>query len=203
MLAALPFLLCACARPAPPRAEWIIPARVEFLAADGAPREAPPAASARLWLPWVLGDLYGAPDGGELAPVALQSDYRFTLDLNATTRIGEALAKEKTEFTENWVRIEPAEARVARLLPYLLEADGIAPLGESQWIDATGQRLMVLYFDRAARIAGRYQSPSLTLEFDVAATAPGYVWVAIPEGSGIFKTAPFPRHVTLAVFPPR
>jgi hypothetical protein len=203
LLAALPLLLAGCARPEPPRAEWIIPARVEFRTADGAPREAPPTKSARLWMPWVLGDLYGAPDGGELAPVALQGDYQFTLDLNATTRIAQALAKETTEFTETWVRIEPAEARVARLLPYLLEADGIAPLGEPEWMDASGQRLMLLYFDRAARIVGQYHRESLNLEFDVVATAPGYVWVIMPKGSGIFKTAPFPRRVTLAVFPPR
>jgi hypothetical protein len=199
----LPLLLTACARPAPPRAEWIISAQVEFRAADGTARAAPPAKDARLWMPWVLGDLYGAPDGGELAPVALQGDYRFTLDLNATTRIAQALAKEQTEFTEAWIHIEPAEARMARLVPYVLEANGIAPLGEAEWMDATGQRLMLLYFDRAARIVGRYQRDSLTLEFAVVAEAPGYVWVVSPTGSGIFKNAPFPQRVMLAVFPPR
>ena len=106
----------------------MLKSHVAFLEADGkTPRKAP-AESLRLWVPYVVGDLYGAPNAGELAPVTFKPDLSFVLDLNKSH---ENLAKAliPTEFTQKWMIIEPAAARIARLSPFVLPADGIVPVG--------------------------------------------------------------------------
>ena len=47
------------------------------------PRPAPKE-SLRLWVPYVVGDLYGSPNAGEISPTSLNPDLSFTLDLNAS-----------------------------------------------------------------------------------------------------------------------
>ena len=86
----------------------MLQSHVVFLAADGkTPRNAP-AESLRLWVPYVVGDLYGAPNAGELAPVTFKPDLSFVLDLNKSH---ENLAKVliPTEFSQKWMIIEPAD----------------------------------------------------------------------------------------------
>jgi hypothetical protein len=101
---------------APVREDWKLESHVVFLAADGkTPREAP-AESLRLWVPYVVGDLYGAPNAGSLAPVTFKPDLSFVLDLNKSH---ENLAKVlvPTDFSQKWMIIEPASARIARCRP--------------------------------------------------------------------------------------
>ena len=117
------------------REDWKLESHVAFLAADGkTPREAP-AESLRLWVPYVVGDLYGAPNAGELAPVTFKPDLSFVLDLNKSH---ENLAKVlvPTDFSQKWMTIEPASARIARLSPFVLPTDGIVPVGVAEWLDA-------------------------------------------------------------------
>jgi len=186
---------------APPREDWVLRSHVAFLAADGkTPREAP-ATSLRLWVPYVVGDLYGAPNAGELAPVTFKPDLSFVLDLNKSH---ENLAKVlvPTEFSQKWMIIEPASARIARLSPFVLPSDGIAPVGVSEWLDAdTGAKLMLVYLDRPARIRGEIVHDGRNLRFDITATQAGYLWIRQPDGSGVYQKAIWPGHVILAVMP--
>ena len=66
----------------PPHADWVIKSQVVFVAADGKTARAAPKQPLRLWVPYVVGDIYGAPNAGELAPVVLQPDLSFTINLN-------------------------------------------------------------------------------------------------------------------------
>ena len=111
---------------APVREDWVLRTHVEFLEADGKTPRPTPTQSLRLWVPYVVGDLYGAPNAGELAPVTFKKDLSFVLDLNKSH---ENLAKAliPTEFSQKWMIIEPASARVARLSPFVLPSDGIVP----------------------------------------------------------------------------
>jgi hypothetical protein len=197
--------LSACSAPeepaAPAREDWVLKSHVAFLAADGkTPREAP-AEKLRLWVPYVVGDLYGAPNAGELAPVTFNPDLSFVLDLN---RSHENLAKVliPTEFSQKWMIIEPATARIARLSPFVLPADGIVPVGVAEWLDAdTGTKLMLVYLDRPARLRGEIVHEGRNLQFDITAAEAGYMWIQQPEGSGIFRKATWPGRVVLAVMP--
>jgi hypothetical protein len=199
------FSLSACTAPeapvAPAREDWVLKSHVAFLAADGkTPREAP-AESLRLWVPYVVGDLYGAPNAGELAPVSFSPDLSFVLDLNKSH---ENLAKAliPTEFSQKWMVIEPAAARIARLSPFVLPADGIAPVGVAEWLDAdTGAKLMLVYLDRPARLRGEIVHEGRDLRFDIEATEAGYLWIEQPEGSGVYRKATWPGDVILAVMP--
>jgi hypothetical protein len=197
--------LSACSAPeepaAPVREDWVLKSHVAFLAEDGkTPREAP-AERLRLWVPYVVGDLYGAPNAGELAPVTFNPDLSFVLDLN---RSHENLAKVliPTEFSQKWMIIEPATARIARLSPFVLPTDGIVPVGVAEWLDAdTGTKLMLVYLDRPARLRGEIVHEGLNLQFDITATEAGYLWIQQPEGSGVFRKATWPGRVVLAVMP--
>ena len=139
-----------------------------------------------------MGDLYGAPNAGELAPVTFKPDLSFVLDLNKSH---ENLAKVliPTEFSQKWMIIEPAAARIARLSPFVLPTDDIVPVGVSEWLDAdTGTKLMLVYLDRPARIRGEIVHEGRNLRFDIEAKEAGYLWIQQPEGSGVYQKATWP-----------
>ena len=201
---ALPLsLLGACGSreeaPAPKRADWVLQSKVQFFEADAKTPRATPQEDLRLWVPYVVGDLYGAPNAGELAPVTLKPDMSFSLDLNKSHE-KLALALVPTEFSQKWMMIEPREARVARHSPWVMPADGIAPLGRTEWLDTdTGTRLLLIYVDRPARIRGEIVYECRSLNFDIDAKQAGYLWVTQPETSGEYKVVPRPAHLVLAV----
>jgi len=204
---AIAILLCltACSandKPAAPaREDWMLQSHVVFLAADGKTPRNTPAEGLRLWVPYVVGDLYGAPNAGELAPVTFKPDLSFVLNLNKSH---ENLAKVliPTNFSQKWMIIEPATARIARLSPFVLPADGIVPVGVAEWLDAdTGTKLMLVYLDRPARLRGEIVHEGRNLQFDITAAEAGYMWIQQPEGSGVFRKATWPGRVILAVMP--
>ena len=196
-------LLAGCGRGEQHRADWVIQSQVVFLSADlKKERKAPPVESMRLWFPYVSGDFYGPPTTGSFYEVALKPDRHFELDLNAPHgSVKKSL--DPTAFSMRSLAIAPPEARIARLLPYVMQADGIEPLGEASWIDAdTKRRLMLVYFDRKARIAGSHEGPDRTLIYDVWTEAPGYVWVSETQSGKTTEWARSrPTRVLLAVTP--
>jgi hypothetical protein len=202
---ALLALLAACTPASedatPPHPDWIIKSHVAFYASDRKTLRTAPRESLRLWMPYVVGDIYGSPNEGEIAPVVLQPGHDFTLNLNIRyTRLSSALVP--TAFSQKWMTIEPAAARVARLSPFVLPADGIQPIGMCEWLDPdTGGRLLLIYLDRPARIRGEIVHEGRNLRFDIDAREAGYVWVSQPEGSGVYRAVPRPPRLTLAVMP--
>lgn len=204
VLTSLALLLGACSPsepPVPQRPDWVLQSRVVFFEADGKTERPEPEGNLRLWVPYVVGDLYGAPNAGELAPVALKPDLSFLLDLNKShENLAKALVP--TEFSQKWMSIEPAAARVARLSPFVLPVDGIMPVGVCEWLDVdTRDRLMLVYVDRPARIRGEIVHQGRNLRFDIESQEAGYLWIRQPQGSGEFRVAPWPGRVLLAVMP--
>src|SRR5687767_1661725 len=110
--------LTACSD-APPehRADWVIRSRVVFLSQD-MQRElpAPPRETFRLWSPFVAGDLYGAANTGDFINASVNADYRFEIDLNQSHK-DLLLSLQKTELGIPQLKIVPAQARIARLVP--------------------------------------------------------------------------------------
>jgi len=193
--------LAGCAEKAPERAhraDWVIRSQVVFVAEDlRTERPAAPLDSFRLWFPYIAGDLYGAATTGDFIHPKIAPDYRFEVDLNASH---EDLLKslQPTQLSLSWLRVEPADARIARLSPLVMQADGIEQIGAAEWINAdTRERLMLVYIDRAARITGS----SGAVSFDVATGAPDYVWIATSADGNSFRKAAHPERVLLAVTP--
>ena len=185
----------------PPRADWILQSRVVFFEADGKTARPAPTEDLRLWMPFVVGDIYGDPNEGELAEALLKPDLTFSLDLNKSReKLDKALIP--TTFSQKWMSIEPREARVARISPFVLPADGIVPKGLCEWLDVDSRdKLMLVYVDRPARIRGEIVYEGRNLRFDIESTEAGYLWIRQPEGSGEFRVAPWPGRVLLAVMP--
>ena len=185
----------------PPHPDWVIRSRVAFYAADGKTQVTAPPEKLRLWMPYVVGDIYGSPNAGEILPVALTSDLNFTVNLNVNhLKLGKLLVP--TRFSQKWMTIEPQEARVARLSPFVLPQDGIAPLGVTEWLEeSSGDRLMLVYVDRPARMRGEVVYEGRSLRFDIETAAAGYVWIRQPPDSGAFVAVPRPSDVVLAVMP--
>jgi hypothetical protein len=185
----------------PSKPALIFDSRVVFVAADGKTPRAAPREALRIWAPLLVGDLYGSPNEGEVTPMALRPDLTFRLDLNGAGRkLEKGLVP--TQFSQKWMAIEPADARVARILPFVVEADGIAPAGTAEWLDQeTGARLLLLYVDRPARIRGDIVYEELRLQFEIDAAEAGFLWVRQPEGNGTYRAVPPPHRLVLAVFP--
>jgi hypothetical protein len=184
-------MLSACHEaPPPPRADWIIHSQLVFLK-DDLTSELPPLAQNRfrLFFPYIAGDIYGPPTTGDFFNPTVRPDYRFDIDLN---RNHQALLKslEPMDFSVSSMHIQPADARVARLAPAVLQADGIEPVGRTEWIDGDARRqVMLLYFDRPAAISGG--------QFDIRAPGPGYVWVG--RVGDTYTVVPTPTRLLLAV----
>jgi hypothetical protein len=197
--------LSSCSKPSddvdPPNPDWIVRSHVAFLEADGKTPRAAPKQPVRLWVPYVVGDIYGSPNAGEMAPVELEPDMSFTLNLNLKhLRLGKVL--EPTTFSQKWMEIEPAEARVARVLPFVVQKDGIQPVGIAEWLDTvSGDKLMLVYVDRPARIRGDIVYEGRSLSFAIDAKEAGFLWVRQPAQSGTYEPVPRPANLVLAVFP--
>jgi hypothetical protein len=184
--------LSACQKAPPPRTDWMIHSRLVFMSAD-LKTERPPLAQSqfRLSFPFIAGDIYGAPTTGDFFNPTLGPDYRFDIDLN---RGHPALLKslERTDFSVTYLHSQPADARVARLAPMVLQADGIEPVGRTEWVDGDSrQTLMLLYLDRPATISGG--------KYAIRTLASGYVWVGLVGEA--YKVVPAPAHLLLAVTP--
>jgi hypothetical protein len=84
-----------------------------------------------------------------------------------------------------------------------MQADGIERVGEATWIDAdTRQRLMLVYLDRKAQIAGIYEHQGQELRYDIRNRGRGYVWVAESGDTSSRRwEVSRPRSVALAVTP--
>lgn len=189
----------------PARPDWVIRSRLVFLTADlRAARPAPPAGSYRLWFPFVLGDFYGAPGTGDFVQASVHRDGRFEVDLNRSLH-DLLVSLEPTHFMLSFLRLSPPDARMARLAPATLQADGIDPIGRTDWVDLDSrERLMLVYVDRPARITGYTVARGTPIGYDLRFAAAGYAWVRIRASAehGIFySVVPRPKHLVLAVTP--
>ncbi|HUI59695.1 MAG TPA: hypothetical protein VLX90_05705 [Steroidobacteraceae bacterium] len=201
-LAALLLALAACGPRVEPHPDWVIRAQVVFVAADlRTPVPAP--AALRLQFPYICGDLYGAPSTGDFLQPALDAQGRFEIDLNRT-HPGLLKSLEPADFSLPYLQVQPPDARFARLAPLAVQADGIEPVGRAQWLDAaTGQPLLLLFFDRPALISGSTQASGRPLRYEIRAGAAGYVWVARQrrEAEDVFAVVGRPSQLVLAVTP--
>jgi hypothetical protein len=197
-------MLAACAKhedPPPQLPSLIVQSHVAFYEADGKTLREAPKEPLRLWAPYLVGDIYGSPNEGEIVAVTLKPDLSFSMNLNGAGKILEK-ALVPTKFSQKWMAIEPAEARVARVLPFVMPADNIGPVGISEWLDeASGEKYMLIYVDRPAVIRGDIVFESRRLMFDIEAKEAGYLWIRQPDGDGTYRAAPWPGKVVLAVFP--
>ena len=201
--AAAVILLGACAKEVPPPVPTLlVESKVVFVEPDGKTTRAAPKEKLRIWMPTLVGDMYGSPNEAEIVPVELKSDLSFTLDLNGADKILQK-GLVPSQFSQKWMAIQPAEARIARVLPFVMPADNIGPVGVSEWLDpASGAKLMLLYLDRPSRVIGEIVYEGRQLKFDIEAKEAGYLWVRQPDGDGTFRAVQKPDKVQLAVFPP-
>jgi hypothetical protein len=197
--------LAGCARSPPERPEWIIRSKLVFMT-DDLGRERTPLAPEqfRLVFSYIAGDLYGPPTTGDFIHPVLGPDRGFEIDLNRTQ--GALLASlEPTDFRLSYLRMDPPQARVARLAPLMLQADGIEEVGRLEWFDPESKReLLLLYLDRPAKITGRTMAGGRPLRYAIRTSVADYVWVARQsnEVEDVYTVIPRPARVLLVAKPP-
>ncbi|HWM66328.1 MAG TPA: hypothetical protein VNO35_07050 [Steroidobacteraceae bacterium] len=197
--------LSGCHQSQPVHADWIIRSQLVFLSTDLATQRPPlPQTQFRLFFPYIAGDIYGSPTTGDFINPALGADYRFEIDLNRSHKALLA-SLEPTELSLSYLHIEPAAARVARLAPMVLQADGIEPVGRTDWVDGdTHRTLLLLYLDRPATISGLGRAGDKPLRYSIQTAAAGYVWVGqqVAADENVYAVIPTPARLLLAVTPP-
>jgi hypothetical protein len=200
-------MLAGCGRTDPESHHgWVLHSQIKFLAPDLAVTRDPlPRSSFRLFFPYIAGDLYGPATTGDFIHPTLNADLSFEIDFN---RVQQDLNRslQPTEFSLDYLRIEPANARIARLAPVALQPDGIEEVAVTDWINAeTRERLMLVYVDRPSRITGALVRDGYTIRYNVRAAAPGYIWIArrpTDDGEQMYTEVEKPEHVVLALTPP-
>jgi hypothetical protein len=202
-------ILAACEPPAPPvenHPQWVIRSKVSFVDADLATaREPLPLPAFKLSFPYVSGDLYSSPSIADLLHAQINPDYSFVIDLNRTqTDLVRSL--QPTLFSsDEALRIDPPDARIARLTPQALKPDSIEPIASTHWVDARSHApLMLVYFDRPARITGVVMRDGRTMRYNIRAGQAGYVWIGYvlnEEGERMYREVDRPEHLILALAP--
>ena len=200
--------LAGCAKSEPEgHHAWVLHSKIEFLAPDlQVAREPLPHNAFRLFFPFIAGDLYGSATTGDFIHPVVNPDYSFEIDFG---RIQTDLARslQPTEFSLDYLKIDPPNARIARLAPLALQPDGIEQVAVTDWINAaTRERLMLVYFDRPSRITGSLVRDEYTIRYNVRATEPGYIWIArrqTDDGEQMYTEVEKPENVILALTPPQ
>ena len=184
---------------------WVLHSRIQFFSPDlQAAQPPPPRNTFRLFFPYIAGDLYGPATTGDFIHPVINGDYTFEIDFG---RVQQDLTRslQPTEFSLEYLKIDPPDARIARLAPLALEPDGIEQVATTDWINAsTHERLMLVYVDRPARITGTLVRSDYTIRYNVRATAPGYIWVArrrTDDGEQMYTEVEKPESVVLALTP--
>ena len=188
------------------RAGWVLHSRIQFFSLDLQVAEEPrPRNSFRLFFPYIAGDLYGPATTGDFIHPSINTDYSFDIDFG---RVQQDLVRslQPTEFSLDYLKIDPPNARIARLAPLALQPDGIEQVATTDWIDgSTHERLMLVYFDRAARITGALARNDYTIRYNVRATEAGYIWIArrqTEDGEQMYTEVEKPESIILALTPP-
>jgi hypothetical protein len=206
-------ILAACEPPAPPvenHPQWVIHSKVSFVEADlTTPREPLPVQDFNLRFPYVAGNLEGDPTIAPLVRPQVNPDYSFVLDLNRTqndrTQNDLAHLLQPTEFNGGFLRIDPEDARIARLRPQALKPDNsVEPVASTAWVDTRSHTpLMLAYFDRPARITGAYIRNGRIRSYNIRAGQAGYVWIScsLQDGVLLFREVEQPEHLILALTP--
>ncbi|MGH8211139.1 MAG: hypothetical protein ACREU6_16385 [Steroidobacteraceae bacterium] len=189
-----------------PRQGWVLHSQIRFFSADlRVARDSLPRTTFRLFFPYIAGDLYGPATTGDFIHPAINADLRFEIDF---ARVQQDLARslEPTQFSLDYLKIDPPDARIARLAPLALQPDGIEQVATTDWIDAgTHERLLLVYVDRPARITGALVRDDYTIRYNVRATTPGYIWIArrqTDDGEQMYTEVQKPQTVVLALTPP-
>ena len=160
------------------RPDWIVSARLKFVGADRKTEvPAPPLESFYLWFPFIGGDLPGDPTTVDFVKPSVRTDYSVSIDLNKS-RAQASRSLEISKLDDRGLTVEPREVRMARLATLALDSDsdeGIATTGWSD--DATGDSLVIAYFDRACRISGSLSEGEHQYRFNVTVPEEGYFWL--------------------------
>jgi hypothetical protein len=201
-------MLAACGPTGAGRAyhpEWVIRSRVSFVSEDlETPRDPLPLKAFRLLFPYIAGDLYGSATTGDFIHPVIRADYTFEVDLNRTHQ-DLLRSLQPTEFSLEYLKIDPSDTRIARLAPLALQPDGIEQIASAEWIEPRSKRrLMLVYVDRPARITGALTRNGHTIRYNVRVTAPGYVWIGRRQDAGdeqMYTEMGRPEAVVLALAP--
>jgi hypothetical protein len=185
---------------------WVLHSQIKFLSADlQGTRDPLPRNAFRLFFPYIAGDLYGPATTGDFIHPVINADLTFEIDFGrAQQDLNRSL--QPTEFSLDYLKIDPPDARIARLAPLALQPDGIEQVAATDWIDAvTHERLMLVYVDRPSRITGALVRDDYTIRYNVRAPTAGYIWIArrqTDDGEQMYTEVEKPESVVLALTPP-
>lgn len=191
---------------APRHPDWVLHSRLQFYSGSlQSVREPLPRNAFRLSFPFIAGDLYGSATTGDFFQPVIRADYSFDIDLNAVQK-DLLRSLEPTQFGLDYLKIEPAQARIARLAPLALQSDGIEQVATTDWIDAsTREPVMLVYVDRPSLITGSLTRNGYSIRYHVRAAQAGYIWIGkrrADDGAQLYSAVAKPEALALALTVP-
>jgi hypothetical protein len=181
-------LLSACAQTpretAPPSAASTasLAVRMEYRQNDEAGSNVSWTRETRFWMGLVRGDIFGNPS------VTLHEEtgnlHQLTLDLSALAAVADKYAEPLTPMAlTRGFRLEPTQARVARVGSFTYDALSGTAIGATGFIAPADDKLLLLiYADRPCRLHGFIPLPnSESTDVDVQLPAAGFHWLRIDD----------------------
>lgn len=150
----------------------------------------------------VISALMGKPDGFFVHGQAWFSGDKLTLSTRAMSDdlVFQLKAKSKDNALPEGLRLEPEQARFARLFPVAeSRGDDEKPL-DAFFSDAKGRDLVLVYADRESRLTGIQKIREVAVEYSLAFPGAGFYWVEFAPNEDDGYVVRLAEHVDKARF---
>lgn len=157
-----------------------IHARVAYVDESGARLSADLAPPLVLAFPIIPGQIYGRVRKPLLFVVQPDGRHAFTLDLAAKRAQTDGLAAPLRSLRPySGLAVKPASARILRLATFAFYRSDSRPVegGVGFQEQRSGDRLMMIYVDRACHISGTVREPDLRVDHAIDLPGPGFYWI--------------------------
>lgn len=130
-----------------------------------------------LMFPTVKGQIFGVPKRPVMAEMTVSDNQVFEVKLPAVTEL-DPQTLVKAALTDG-LSVVPEETSFLRAATMAFDQQTRKPFGAGSLIDeASGDNLMLMYFDQPCRISGSVVSGDVRYEHDIDIPVAGWHWIA-------------------------
>jgi len=154
-------------------------------------RKGTPSAMLRADFPAIQGDIFGTPSTASLISIPVAIGLDFTIDIAEWEKRFGQIAQAPVDSVLKEVRLEPRATRIARVGTFLYDQRHGVPGGVGFKDVATGDHLLLVYFDRPCSMRGILGARDEAADIDIRVSKAGMSWLRVvkPDPSSPSKYA--------------